>query len=466
MSQVDVLEHYGADIGIDRAFVEAARHTTDAPDPSDTDYDSKSKIYEASILSIAKKKAIAVSFLRRVSRQQYGQLWNDLQNSYARGNDDFPNTIVDAYDMLLHYVPPHQHGQRSSKPPCGTSGIQFVQSGERSSAPVPGLDGILHPDVECYGCHGFGHFKPQCPLKKKGAHGRSRMQLLQITANESTDPRRSDMTFVQKDGGGALIPCSWLLLDSQSTVSVFNNSELLTNIRESDSSLTVYTNGGHQVSTFVGDHYLFGTVWYNLSSLANILSMALVRKSHRIMMDSSVAAEISVHCSDGQLLRFREYDSGLYFYDTRISLTKISSPLFYLSSRIHTLMSFLSSVKSNKEKFTRREIEGADAARLLYRKLGRPSEAQFHHALKYNQFINCPITPDDAKRALAIYRPDVATLKGKTTKNKGAHTPSFQRITIPASILEHHENITLGIDFMYINANEYGGPGMVDNDRR
>jgi hypothetical protein len=119
-------------------------------------------------------------------------------------------------------------------------------------------------------------------------------------------------------------------------------------------------------------------------------------------------------------------------------------------------MSFLNSVKSNKEKFMRRKIEGADAARLLYHKLGRPSEAQFHHALKHNQFINCPITPDDAKRALAIYGPDITIIKGKTTKNKGAHTLSFQCVEdIPASILEHHENIMLGIDFMNINGNPF-----------
>jgi hypothetical protein len=75
--------------------------------------------------------------------------------------------------------------------------------------------------------------------------------------------------------------------------------------------------------------------------------------------------------------------------------------------------------------------------------------------LKYNQFANCNVTPEDAKRALAIYGPDVSTLKGKTTKHKGAHIPSFQRVNIPAPILEHHRNITIGIDFMYINSNPF-----------
>jgi hypothetical protein len=183
--------------------------------------------------------------------------------------------------------------------------------------------------------------------------------------------------------------------------------------------------------------------------------MALVRQSHRITMDSSVEAALLVHCGNGEVFKFREYDSGLYYFDTSLLVHKPKTFLPYSSSPTRAPVSFLATVKGNKDNFTRREIEGADAARLLYRKLGRPSEAQFHHALKFNQFANCNVTADDAKRALAIYGPDISTLKGKTTKRKGAHIPSFQRVEIPAPILEHHKNVTIGIDFMYINSNPF-----------
>ena len=66
------------------------------------------------------------------------------------------------------------------------------------------------------------------------------------------------------------------------------------------------------------------------------------------------------------------------------------------------------------KRFFYREIKAADAARAFYRKLGRPYEAAFRSLLVRRIFIhNCPVTADDAQRALTIYGPDVATLKGK-----------------------------------------------------
>ena len=59
----------------------------------------------------------------------------------------------------------------------------------------------------------------------------------------------------------------------------------------------------------------FGDVWFNENSLANILSMAAVRKMCRITMDASVEASINVHRKDGTAMKFKEYKSGLYYYE-------------------------------------------------------------------------------------------------------------------------------------------------------
>ena len=113
-----------------------------------------------------------------------------------------------------------------------------------------------------------------------------------------------------------LIPPTWILLDSQSTVSVFKNRELLSNIRKSPTALRVHTNGGTQTSTDIGTVANFGDVWFNTNSLANILSMAEVRKIYRITMDTSIEAAMHVHRTDGSITRFKEYKSGLYYFDT------------------------------------------------------------------------------------------------------------------------------------------------------
>jgi hypothetical protein len=220
-----------------------------------------------------------------------------------------------------------------------------------------------------------------------------------------------EFNFHQNDARYDIIPDTWILLDSQSTVSVFKNPRYLSNIRISDSTLRVHTNGGTQFSSQVGTLKNFGEVWFNRESLANILSMAAVRKICRITMDTSVEAAMHVHRKDGTIMKFKEYQSGLYYYDTGNSNSNT------INKSVDAYL-FLNTVANNKAKYTRREIEGADEARALYRKLGHPSESEFEKILDNNFVRNCPVTSDDTKRALEIYGPDVATLKGKTKNNR------------------------------------------------
>ena len=123
-----------------------------------------------------------------------------------------------------------------------------------------------------------------------------------------------DFTFAHVDAHPTRIPTTWILLDSQSTVSVFKDRRFLLDIRPSPQPLTVYTNGGTQVSTLVGDLNNFGPVWYNPKSLANILSLAEVRVKCRVTMDTAVEAAMLVHKLDGSVMKFQEYRTGLYYH--------------------------------------------------------------------------------------------------------------------------------------------------------
>jgi hypothetical protein len=106
-----------------------------------------------------------------------------------------------------------------------------------------------------------------------------------------------------------------------------------------------------------------------------------------------------VHCLDGSVMRFVEHPLGLYAFNA--------------SNKNVNAYTMLNTVAAQKKLFSQREVSDADAARVLYRKLGRPSESEFQHILWHNLIHNCPVTPDDATRALMIYGPDIAVLKGK-----------------------------------------------------
>jgi len=102
-----------------------------------------------------------------------------------------------------------------------------------------------------------------------------------------------------------------------------------------------------------------------------------------------------VYRSNGSIMKFQEYKSGLYYHDTAL-------PNFKSSECINGY-SFIVTVAGNKDRFHRREIDAADKARALYAMIGRPSQQQFEHILNNNLITNCPITVDDARRVLIIY---------------------------------------------------------------
>jgi hypothetical protein len=68
---------------------------------------------------------------------------------------------------------------------------------------------------------------------------------------------------------------------------------------------------------------------------------------------------------------------------------------------------------------------------------------------------NCPVTSDDAKRALKTYGPDIATLKGKTVKKQNQGIPNFQAAQIPVPIIEQYKNVRLFIDIFWVNGSPY-----------
>jgi len=349
-SLAEVLEHYGGAIGEDPGLLDAT-----AAILADADNAAKR-------LKIARDRTLALAFLKRANRRRFGTLWADLENQFSRGNDQYP---TDSYSLLVDLKPPKRDeprwNPRSQEPAVGeVDDLTFVQAGEV----IAGADGVTHTHVTCFRCEHKGHYANKCPngpnstlLQNEAAAAVTLLQASHTKAIDAADDTNpvSDFTFTQLPSRHELIPLSWVLLDSQSTVSVFKNPKFLTNIRRSNSRLKVHTNGGTQISTLVGDIKNFGTVWYNPDSLANIFSLAAVRKLCCITMDTSVEAALCVHHSDGSIMKFIKYNSGLYYHDAAAAVQPNSNEnvIDY---------SFVSTVANNKAQFPCCEIEGVDKA--------------------------------------------------------------------------------------------------------
>jgi hypothetical protein len=90
----------------------------------------------------------------------------------------------------------------------------------RNGTPTPGTDGATHERIKCYNCNTYGHYASACPTDVQEGH-----QMLQMAADKPD--YQSEISFTQADTGHNIIPNTWILLDSQSTVSVFKNRKLL-----------------------------------------------------------------------------------------------------------------------------------------------------------------------------------------------------------------------------------------------
>ena len=88
----------------------------------------------------------------------------------------------------------------------------------------------------------------------------------------------------QKSHGKKINP-NWILLDSQSTINIFNNKNFFKYIRrcKPHENVRCYCNGGYQDTNYIGEVPGIGMVYYKSRSLSNILSLSQIDTMYQVM---------------------------------------------------------------------------------------------------------------------------------------------------------------------------------------
>jgi hypothetical protein len=120
----------------------------------------------------------------------------------------------------------------------------------------------------------------------------------------------------------------------------------------------------------------------------------------------------------------------------------------------------VTTVRGNLEGYTRHEIEKAKEAQRLQGMIGNPTKKELTGMVREKLIANCPVTVQDVHNTYRIFGPDLANLRGKTTRKKSEHI-RVDYVEIPRDLVDMHKYVTLVADVMFVN----GLPVLVTSSR-
>ena len=148
-----------------------------------------------------------------------------------------------------------------------------------------------------------------------------------------------------------------------------------------------------------------------------------------MQFDSRVENCFKVTSKEGRVTRYPCNERGLYVKLRKVSVVNATTV----------------------EGFTQREVDGAVRARKLYHDVGAENISNVKMWVRSNQAKNVPVTVKDLNLSDKIFKTDVATCKGKSTRPKSSIVSKSDIVELPPKLRIQGRKIELAIDVVCIN---------------
>jgi hypothetical protein len=410
----------------------------------------------------AQEQFLAFLFLENADQNKYGSLLTNLNSQKSLGNDQYPKTIVDACEVLSNHKFDNANRANKKREQKGKGDGNQKHANAKEDESV--VLSFAQLEGKCYCCGKPGHKSPVCNKKDKipkdeWAINKSQQQFVQEqkTQASNSSTKNSDDSNVKSEAkneptagwtglhysfaqSNSLRDC--ILLDSDSTDTIFCNKEYVTNIRDSPTDMVMNTNGGPMVTKQLCDVPFLGTVWFNENSLTNIISLALMAEKHRVTYDSSAEKAFLVHLPH-KVVKFYQLSSRLYGMnpkETNKVYTQVESK--YVLGQLRD---------DNLKLLSARQQAAVKKVRQLHHALGTPSLGDLKAMIRMNLIRNNTVTTKDVNLAERVYGPDVGTRKGKSTRRKPNQVVDAS-IELPDELMDIHDEVTVSLDGMEVNS--------------
>ena len=177
---------------------------------------------------------------------------------------------------------------------------------------------------------------------------------------------------------------------------------------------------------------VYRLVWFNGEGIAKILYMANTTKKYPVSYDSKADDRFILHKADEKPVSKRS-PSSLYFHDT---------------GDWEIIM--VASTTGNCKGYTDRKFVVATESQEGLAMVGNPSSMDYINMVCSVMIQNFPVTPEAVSNSNKYFGLDVASLKGKTTRQT-SNPVVKEYVETPQKILDLNKKVTTTTDAMFVN---------------